>query len=152
MYWSRDALTEVTFDNGITSIGKNTFYKAYRISSVTIPGTVTAIGNGAFQNCEGITDLVIADSVTSLGKYAFKNCSGLKHLSIPISLNAVVDAKDKNDAFYGCGGIEKIVFTPGNGTGFDYDKKIREHTPWYFSRDSLTEAYFSEGITALGMA
>jgi len=49
-YYSRNALTEVVFEEGITSIGDFTFYQCNNLKTVSnIPVSLTSIGNSAFN-------------------------------------------------------------------------------------------------------
>ncbi|MBQ7960649.1 MAG: leucine-rich repeat domain-containing protein [Clostridia bacterium] len=54
-YESRTDITEITIADGITHIGKRSFYGCINAQKVTIPETVTSIGDEAFANCDEIT-------------------------------------------------------------------------------------------------
>ena len=73
---------QLTFPNGVTSIGAQTFSTCYALSSITIPDGVTSIGNNAFSSCYSLSSITIPDSVTSIGDSAFNNCYGVKEYHI----------------------------------------------------------------------
>ena len=57
---------------------------------------------------------------------------------------------DDDSAFGDHRSIKTITFTKGSGKAFNYDSEEREYTPWYYSRDTLTEVVFDEDVPALG--
>ena len=131
-----DSVINVTFSNGITSIGDNAFYSCFGLTSINIPNSVTSIGNyafsqcsglisvsipnsvtnigqGAFSQCSGLTSVTIPNSVTSIGTYAFRECTGLTSVTIPNSVTSI-----GYFAFRGCTALISIVVEQGN-TIFD---------------------------------
>lgn len=72
-------ISSLTFEEGITSIGKYTFYGCVGITSkITLPGSLTAIDEYAFYGCSRISGtLVFSEGFSTLGEYAFYNCAGL---------------------------------------------------------------------------
>ena len=150
---SSSVLKEIILSDGITHIGNYAFKGCSKVSSITIPDSVTSIGNHAFDSCSSLSSISLPDSVTSLGNYVFYGCIGLKELTLPVSLNAVHD----NDypAFEGCTNVEKITFTKGTGTGFNYGNEstslnLYTKTPWYLSTSTQKEVVLSEGIISIG--
>lgn len=147
---------KLVFEEGITKIGSFTCYKADHVTMLPeFPSTLKEIGNGAFEGCERMAGhLVISDLITKVGKYAFKNCEKIQELTIPVNVDTVVDDDDDNEVFYECSNIKKITFTRGSGSsagiGVDYNGDNRDNTPWYYSRNTLKEVVFQEGITKLG--
>ncbi len=128
-------------------------------------GTLEIFGSGAMYDFNetyapwhefsaSITKIVIGDRITSLGGWAFVNCLNLKNLTIPITLNSVKN--DTYPAFAGCFSIEKVHFTCGtNGYAYNYaayggSNNFYQNTPWYQSRDTLTEIEFADGIKSIG--
>ena len=83
-YSSRSSITSVILNDGITSIGDNTFLDCINLISVTIPNSVTNIGVDAFGDCTGLTNIVIPSSVTSIGEYAFNGCTGLTDITCEV--------------------------------------------------------------------
>lgn len=106
----RDQITELTIDEGITSIGAAAFYKCSNLKgTLTIPSTVTVIGESAFNGCESLTgNLTIPNTVTEVGKYAFQNCSGFRGaLSLSKSLKEICSG-----TFSGCSGLTGSLTIP----------------------------------------
>ena len=107
-----------------------------------------------YEYSNSITKIVIGDGITSLGEWAFIKCLNLKELTMPITLNSV--KSDAHPTFAGCNAIEKVHFTCGNG-GYAYNYAAYpvsnawyQNTPWYQSRDTLTEIVFDDGIKSIG--
>ena len=75
-YISKDKLTTVIFEEGITHIGSYLLYECDKITSIVIPNTVTSIGESAFEDCTSLTDIALPDSVKDIGKDAFNDCPG----------------------------------------------------------------------------
>ncbi len=127
------------------------WYKAWNIKTLEIEDGVTRIGDKTFEYCS-IENLLIPDTVSSFGMIVFYECT-IKNLTIPISLNAVW--LDDAPAFHYVSGIEKVVFTPGSGRGFDYDaswgnNRDYNYTPWQQSSSTLKEIVLEDGITRIG--
>ena len=128
-YQSRDTLTEVSFDEGVKSIGSRTFEDLY------------------------ITSVVLPESVVKLASYCFLNCTKLTHLTIPVSLNSF--GSEEFPAFTGCDAIEYVTFTEGNGTPYDYkhwwgtpcDTNL---APWNMNGSVGKKITITEEVTSLG--
>jgi len=125
-YLSRNNMVSLTIEDGITSIGTNTFY-----------------------NCTKITSLVIPNSVTSIGTNAFYGCIGIKSLTMPI------DIAITNGMFNGCSNITSLTLTSGStGVGANYSStsgtNYYQYTPWYLSRTKLVSLTMEDGITSIG--
>jgi hypothetical protein len=103
-YSFRSSIKKVIINNGVTSIGDETFAWCSGLTSVTIPNSVTSIGEFAFGNCSGLTSVTIPNSVTSIGDYAFQYCSGLTSVNIPNSVTSI-----GGSAFFGCSSLTSIT-------------------------------------------
>lgn len=67
-------ITEVEFDNTITSIGERAFDGCSSLTSVTIPSWITSIGSWAFSDCSSLTSVtVLATTPPTLGSQVFYN-------------------------------------------------------------------------------
>ena len=82
------SLTTVVVPDGVETIGENAFFNCQDLTSVTIGNAVISIGDYAFSNCNSLTTLVIPDSVKTIGEYAFRNCRNLSNLSIRKELSS----------------------------------------------------------------
>ena len=125
--------------------------KAPNLKTVIVEEGVTRLGSYAFNECQ-VETIILPNSLVSLGENTFLNCK-VKNLTIPISLNAVW--LDKDSAFEGVTGVEKMTFVPGTGNGFNYaasegNNCLYQKTPWYQSRNVLKEIVLEEGIKSIG--
>ena len=131
------------------------------LKSVTVEEGVTHIGKYTFYDCK-TESLNLPNSLCALGELTF-GYSTIKELTIPISLNAVwLDNKIPVQymdtylcAFHEVSGLEKVTFTPGTGVGQDYaacsgHNCYYVYTPWYQCRDTLKEIVFEDGIKHIG--
>ena len=96
--WSskKSTIKKVIIENGVTNIGKYTFYNYSNLTTITIPKSVTSIGGFAFAYCKSLTSITIPNSVTSIGGGAFNGC-GLTSITIPNSVTTIADY-----TFYDC--------------------------------------------------
>ncbi|MCC8080929.1 MAG: leucine-rich repeat domain-containing protein, partial [Lachnospiraceae bacterium] len=102
-YSLRDSITSVIISDGVTSIGKGSFFNFTHLVNVTIPDSVESIGYGAFYG-SGLTDVVIPDSVTSMGDYVFNECGNLSSVIIGNGVISIGYA-----AFEGCSSLTEIT-------------------------------------------
>lgn len=79
------AITESDLE-GVTSIGRYTFWHCMSLTDLTIPDGVTYIGDYAFWHCENLIRVTIGNSVASISPYAFFGCKNLTYLVIPDSV------------------------------------------------------------------
>ncbi len=113
--WGYEGIKSVVIEDGVTSIGKNAFFRCTDLTEVTIPDSVTSIGENAFYNCSSLTSITIPDSVASIGSYAFYGCTALTEVAIPDSVTNL-----GNNAFENCSGLTTVIFegnAPTLGTG-----------------------------------
>ena len=146
-FYNCTELTEITLMEGLTSIGADAFWRAFKNTgsiNIVIPNTVTNIGAGAFAEA-GITSVDIPDSVTRIGQkafadstvrkitiadsdgdleineWAFSNCKSLTEANIPSSVYSI-----RNNVFYKCTKLTKITIAEGvdniaDGTRYGVD-------------------------------
>ena len=72
----------ISFDNDITKIGEEAFYKCSTLASVIIPKGVTQINHAAFADCNNLSSVSLPEGFLSFGSGAF-DCSGLTSIIIP---------------------------------------------------------------------
>ena len=104
-YSSRESITEVMIEDGVTSIGDYAFYSCSSLTSVTIPGSVIIIGSNAFRSCSSLTPITIPDSVTAIGNYAFQYCSSLTSITIGNGVSSI-----GTDAFSSCYQLKTVYY------------------------------------------
>jgi len=98
----RSQIAHVVVEDGVTSIGKCSFFAISAISSVSIGCDVESIGNLAFYQCSGITEINIPDNVNTLGNRVFYNCFNLATITgcagiTSIGFDAFFQTKWRND-------------------------------------------------------
>ena len=138
----------VTFEDGLTSIGKFAFYSCESLTSVTIPNSVTSIGKDAFAFCSSLTSVTIPNSVTSIGESAFHSCDGLTSVTIPNSVTSI-----GNRAFSSCYGLTSVTIgnsvTSIGNQAFDYCRQIREVTAYMPTPPAATSCGLNQTAATL---
>jgi hypothetical protein len=112
-YGSRNKITRVVIESGVTSIGQNAFTECKAVTSVTIPGTVTKIGNMAFWYCTSLTSIEIPSSVTSIGSSVFTDCPNLAAINVDPENTQYISA---DDILYSKA-IDTLIKCPGGKIG-----------------------------------
>ena len=105
-YASAEEITRIVIEEGITYIGKYTFYKLTNVTEAVIPSTVKTIGNHAFGYCSALAGVVLPDALTTIDYGAFYACTGLTEISIPASVTSI-----DCDAFRKCTGLTGVYIT-----------------------------------------
>ncbi|MDE6425046.1 MAG: leucine-rich repeat domain-containing protein [Ruminococcus sp.] len=108
----KEKIKIVVIEDGVTSIGKQTFYMCSEITEVVIPDSVTDIGMAAFGKCTFLTKVNIPESVTVIPAGAFNGCTHLKEIVIPDSVHTI-----GYNAFNGCEKLKNVT-VPENLTDF----------------------------------
>lgn len=89
-YGSREEITDVVIEEGVTNIGAYAFASCTNMNSVIIStNSMTQIGAYAFYNCNGLNNITIPDGVTKIGAYAFNNCTELVSVTLPDSVASI---------------------------------------------------------------
>ena len=81
-YEQRNNIKAVVIENGVTSIGNESFADCTNLTSVTIPDGIASIRPYAFGNCTSLTNVTIPASVTYIGSSTFGNCSNLNSINV----------------------------------------------------------------------
>lgn len=127
------ALTDITFETGITKIADYQF-DGSPIKSITIPGTVTTVGMSAFSDCANLTAIDLPSSVTEIDGYAFEKCTALTAVTLPKHLRRL-----GTEAFLGCTAL-KSVFIP---------LSLQNASNPFQKCTALTDVTFEDGRTEL---
>ena len=108
------ALTEVTFDEGFSSMPYALFWNCTGLKSVTLPDTLKNISGKAFEGCTSLEEIIIPDSITEIGARAFQY-TALLEITIP---DSVVNTGDHILA--DCSKLKTITWSAGTKTIRDY--------------------------------
>ncbi len=107
-YDCRSSIKSVTIADGVTNIGKYSFYNCSNLASITIPDSITSIGDDAFYYCTSLASVTIPDGVTTIGKSAFDCCDALTSITIPDSVTSI-----GGYAFWSCDQLYRITIGSG---------------------------------------
>lgn len=89
------------------------------IVTINVEEGVTSIGDNSFTGSKSLTSVTIGNGVTSIGKKVFANCTGLKSVTIPSSVTYIADT-----AFDGCGSLTIYGASGSYAQGFAQKKGI----------------------------
>ena len=109
-----NAIVKVTIGDGITKIGKYTFYECGSLSITNISNDISIIGERAFYNCDSITKIDLPKDLVEIGEYAFAFCGNLSNVFIPMNVTKIAD-----DSFYYCFKLEYIEVDTQNSNFFN---------------------------------
>lgn len=135
-YDSRNNITAVIIEDGVTSIGKRAFYGCCNLASVTISKDVVSIGAGVFEYCSSLTSITIPEGVTRIGASAFEYCSNLTDITIPNTVTSI-----EEHAFYDCKKLDNVILPIGVAS-IENDA--------FHGCSSLTNITIPESVTNIG--
>ena len=147
-------------DEGSYALPAYAFYNCSTITSVTLTGTIPAIPDYAFYGCTNLKEYSFNDDTVKIGDYAFNGCSALKTVNFNkvdeigasafIGCNSLgkdyLDAENDvvinatvvgADAFHGCSGLKRVVFT----------KSVTIGKTAFHECSALTEVVFEKSST-----
>lgn len=131
----RKEITSVVIQEGITSIGYNSFHACLFLKNVSLPDSLCRIGAEAFHGDQSLTDIIIPDSVKEIGDDAFLR-SGVKSMVFGSGIE-----KWGKDICKECESLEKVTFREG----------LKEIGDSAFSGcTNLKTVVFSEGLERIG--
>ena len=135
-------LKEITWPEGLQSIGDNAFCRCTALAEVELPETLKTIGMQAFSyctslerlvipagvtycygvvsNCSALTDLVILAPMTNLQGFMFTGCTSLKSITLPRSLRYIYSG-----VFAPCTSLTDIYFA---GTEEEWNAVYKDQT------------------------
>ena len=87
-YYDSDKIKEVVINEGVTYIGKNTFFKCTKLEKATLPSSVKTIAESAFDQCYSLTQVNFPNGLERIENYAFQ-AADLRSLEIPASLSYI---------------------------------------------------------------
>ena len=105
---SKSYIVTVVVEEGVTCVGKYSFWASENLISVTLPSTLTEIGDFAFYKCSGLKTIEIPDAVTEIGEAAFGNCSLLESVKLPLNMTII-----GNRLFESCSSLKTVDIPEG---------------------------------------
>ena len=82
-------MTQITLNEGLTTIADGAFRYAEKLESIEIPGTVTEIGTYIFQYCYGLKSVTLGEGITCFPECMFLECESLEEITIPASITDI---------------------------------------------------------------
>ena len=154
MFWSCEALTEVSFPdslktvgescfghtgltkvdlNKVESLGSYAFYICDGLTEITIPNTANEIGTAVFAGCQNITKATFAEGAKTIGRFMFSSCTALADLTLVDSIESIGEY-----AFAHCVELSEITLP----------KSLKEMGDAVFYKDwkNLTKVVFPDEV------
>ena len=129
-------LKSITFPDGITEIGSESFRDCWQVSKVELPAGLTKIGDFAFSNCDSLSSIKLPEEVTKIGRCVFSDCENLRDVELSAGLTEIDD-----NAFGYCGSLENIKFQTNL-------KRIGNEA--FYDCSKLSDIQLPAGLTTLG--
>ena len=166
-------IKEAVFEEGITYIGKNTFYRDQdwtgypHLTSLTLPSTLTSMSSTAFKGCVALKDVYV--SWTTAATIPTWNQSidvSQATLHVPCGTAALYQAAEgwqdytivEDDSAHGTCGADGDNLTWNlcdgtltiSGTGGMYNWMTLADRPWHSLCTSIQRIVIEEGVTTTG--
>lgn len=103
-------ITQISFADGITSVGAKAFFGCINLENIFIPDSVTRIASSAFEECSKLKSVTGFKYVTLIGSSAFSGCASLESIPFPVSRVSIGDY-----AFERCSSLKNVKI-PDNVT------------------------------------
>lgn len=131
-------LAEISIANTVTSIGKQAFNGCNSLPEIAIPENVKTIGERAFNGCRLIQTFELPSTVTEIGAECFKECTRLTYINIPRSVKVL----GKN-AFWGCTSLKTLTELPKFVTtgSCQFYGLSANHVSAYWSKASASQMF-----------
>ncbi len=136
-WWSNDINVEkAVVEEGVTSLGENSFKDLMGLSEISLPSTLSSIGDSAFSGCESLRDIVIPENVKVIGSHSFFLCYSLREVVLPKSVSKI-----EVSAFSECGNLSKVTFYNDNCVIEEGSNTIYSGATIYGGANSTAQAY-----------
>ena len=126
------SLSSVTLNEGLESLGGETFRACGSLTSIEIPASMKTIAGTAFYECTNLASVIINEGVQVIGSGAFSYCYNMASLTLPASITAI-----GNNAFRQCVKLSYIISNPttpptidnGSDAFYEVDKSVPLYVP-----------------------
>lgn len=136
-FYACTSLTNVTINDGVTSIGYRAFNGCTGLTSMVIPDSVTTIRSGAFGGCASLVSVDVSDGVTEIDDAIFYGCKSLVSIAIPDNVTSI-----GGRAFEYCSGLTNVTFGENSKlTTIDYEA--------FYECSKLTSIIIPSGVTTI---
>ncbi len=96
-------LSDFSFVSDARKIGEGVFYGCRQLSAVTFNESVTKLPSYVFYDCDSITEVVLPNHIKEIGEYAYAECDSLTSIDLGQSVN-----KSADNTFMGCDKLSEI--------------------------------------------
>ena len=103
------SILEVNINEGITSIGRNSFMEMYRTLEVNLPDSLEVIEENAFYGCGDLRNVNFGSGLVSIGSQAFAFCNSLLEAELPEAIGFI-----GSYAFYDCEDLRSVTIPNPN--------------------------------------
>lgn len=112
-------IEKLVVGEGITEIGRYSFYNCEKLKDVTLPSTLTKLNGGGtdtlsygcFQACTSLEKITLPANLQTIEGCVFKGCTALKSITLPDSLQSLGYC-----AFAECSNLETVNFAKNGMT------------------------------------
>ena len=134
-YNSKDQVTAIVVEEGITALGDDLFCELPNLAQVSLPDSLTEIGRKAFSNAVSLEEIDLPAGLQQIGNQAFFGCQSLGAAELPEGLESMGMM-----AFAGCTEMQQVTL-PASLTKISYG--------CFTSCYSLEEVEFPETVTEI---
>lgn len=142
-----EAVTSVTIEEGVTTVGKNAFYCCRQLSAVHLPDSLQTIKNGAFSVCETLSSVRIPRLVNRIDTGCFWACAALTEIVVDEE-NTTYSSHD--GVLYNKNQTTLLICPDGKSGAYTIPQGVTSINRYAFNRSALTEVVMPNTVTSLG--
>lgn len=132
--------TTYAIPSTVQTLGENSFFMAFNLTSMVIPTNVVTLQQAAFRDTHRLASVTFAapSQLTAIGTDVFINATALTELTIPDSVTSI-----GTKAFWGATALTRVTLPRNPGFSTIQDETFRSAT-------SLTRITVPSSVTAIG--